>query len=165
MQITHTAQVDERCGEEAAQTDVEDQPALDDLDDRAGDDLFLLFQCLDGPPGALVLGTLLGEDQAAVLVFLGEDEGLELLVERHDVVRVDVVADRELTRGDDALGLVPDVEEHFVAVDLDDGALDDVAVVERDDRRIDGIGERLPIQVVEDDGCVGLSGFGERDRG
>jgi uncharacterized protein len=40
------------------------------------------------------------------------------------------VLDGQLARGDDALGLVADVEQDLVAVDLDDGALDDVAVVE-----------------------------------
>ena len=38
----------------------------------------------------------------------------------HDLVRVDVVADRQLLGRDDALGLEADVEQHFVAVDLDD---------------------------------------------
>ena len=43
--------------------------------------------------------------------------------------------DRKLAGGDDALGLVADVEQDLVAVDLDDGAFDDVAVVEVLDRR------------------------------
>ena len=153
-EVADAAQVDERCGEEAPQADVEDQAALDDLDDRAGDDLVLLLERLDRAPGALVLRPLLGEDESTVLVLLGEDQRLELLVERDHLVGVDVVADRELARGDDALGLVPDVEQHLVAVDLDDLAGDDVAVVERDDGRVDRVGERLAAQVVEDDGRV-----------
>jgi hypothetical protein len=40
------------------------------------------------------------------------------------------VADRELLRRDDALGLVADIEQHLVAIDLDDRALDDVSVLE-----------------------------------
>ena len=120
LEVAHAAQVDERRGQEAAQADVEDQAALDDLDDRARDDAVLLLDLLDRAPGALVLRALLGQDEATVLVLLLEDEGLELLVERHDLVRVDVVADRELSRRDDALGLEADVEQHLVAVDLDD---------------------------------------------
>ena len=54
-----------------------------------------------------------------------------------DLVGVDVVLDRQLARGDDALGLVADVEQDLVAVDLDDDALDDVAVVEVLDRLVD----------------------------
>ena len=46
--------------------------------------------------------------------------------------------DRELARGDDALGLVADVEQDLVAVHLHDGAVDDVAVVEVLDGLVDG---------------------------
>ena len=80
----------------------------------------LLLDLLDRAPRALVLRALLRQDEPAVLVLLLEDERLELLVERDDLVRVDVVADRELARRDDALGLEADVEQHLVAVDLDD---------------------------------------------
>ena len=45
--------------------------------------------------------------------------------------------DGQLTRGDDALGLVADVEQDLVPVDLDDATGDDVAVVEVLDRRVD----------------------------
>jgi len=48
------------------------------------------------------------------------------------------VLDGQLTRGDDALGLVADVQQDLVAVDLDDGAFDDVAVVEVLDGLVDG---------------------------
>ena len=96
VQVAHTAQVDERRGQEAAQADVDDEPALDDLDDRTGDDFLVLLLLLDRAPRALVLRALLRKDQAAVLVLLLEDERFELLAERHDLVRVDVVADRQL---------------------------------------------------------------------
>ena len=80
---------------------------------------------------------------------------------------VDVVADRELAGRDDALGLVADVEQDLVAVDLDDLAGHDVTVVELDDRGIHRIGEGLRPEVVEDDraavrrglgGCYGAGG-------
>ena len=102
----------------------------------------------------------LREDQAAVLVLLLEDEGLELLAEIDDLVGVDVVADRELARRDDALGLVADVEQHLVAVDLDDLAGHDVAVVELDDRGVNRIGEGLRPEVVENDGSAVGRGLG-----
>ena len=121
----------------------------------------LSFFCFDRAPGALVLGALLREDEAAVLVLFREDQRLELLVERDFLGGVDVVADRELAGRDHAFGLVPDVEEDLVAVDLDDDASHDVTVVELDDRGVDGVGERLPVQVVEHDGCVGLALLGE----
>ena len=130
LQVADPAQLDERRGEEAAQADVEDEAALDDLDDRAGDDAVVFLDLLDRAPGPLVLGPLLGEDEPAFLVLLLEDEGLDLVAERDDLVRVDVVADRQLAAGDDALGLVADVEQDLVLVDLDDRALDDVAVLD-----------------------------------
>ena len=54
--------------------------------------------------------------------------------------------------GDDALGLEADVEQDLVLVDLDDRALDDVAVVELDDGGVDGVLERGAAEVVLDDG-------------
>ena len=79
VEVADPAQVDERRGQEAAQADVEDQATLDDLDDRAADDAvgFLLVSSIVAP-GALVLRALLRQDEAAVLVLLLEDEGLEL---------------------------------------------------------------------------------------
>ena len=73
------------------------------------------FFCLDRAPGALVLGALLGQDQPTLLVLLLEDQGLDLVADLDDLVRVDVVLDRQLARGDDALGLVADVEQDLVA--------------------------------------------------
>ena len=103
------------------------------------DHLAVVLLLLDGRPGPLVLGPLLGQDEAPLLVLLLEHEGLDVVAERDDLVGVDVVADGELAGGDDALGLEADVEQDLVAVDLDDGALDDVAVVELDD----GVAHRL----------------------
>ena len=53
-----------------------------------------------------------------------------LLAERDLVGGVDRAADRELVRGDDALGLPADVEQDLVLVDPDDRAGDDLALVE-----------------------------------
>src|SRR5690625_371085 len=138
LQVAHAAHLDEGGGEEAAQADVDDQAALDDLDDAAGDDALVFLDLLDRAPGALVLGALLGQDQAAFLVLLLEDQGLDLVADLDDLTGVDVVLDGQLTRGDDALGLVADVQEDLIVIDLDHGALDDVAIVEVLDGRIDG---------------------------
>src|SRR5690606_33512621 len=120
-----------------SQADVEDEAALDDLDGGAGDDPVLVLDLLDRAPGALVLGALLGQDQATLLVLLLEDQGLDVFADFHDVSWVDIVLDRELSRGDDPLGLVADIEKDLVSIDLDDGALDDVAVVEVLDGLVD----------------------------
>ena len=47
LQLADAAQLDERRRQEAAQADVDDQPALDDLDDRALHDLVAGLQLLD----------------------------------------------------------------------------------------------------------------------
>src|SRR5690606_26395923 len=92
-QIAHAAQLDERRREEATQADVDDETALDDLDDLAGHDAVGLLDLLDIAPGALVLRTLLGEDQAAFLVLLLENEGLDAVADRDDLGGVDIVLD------------------------------------------------------------------------
>ena len=158
LQVADAAHLHQRGGQEAAQADVEDQAALDDLDDRAGDDAVLVLDPLDRAPGALVLGALLGQDQAAFLVLLLEDKGLDLVADRHDLVRIDVVLDRQFARGDDALGLVADVEQDLVSVDLDDGALDDVAVVEVLDGLVDRGEEVLGAADVVDRDLGGRAG-------
>src|SRR5438067_325311 len=124
VQVADAAQVDKRRGKEAPQADVDDEAALDDLDDRTGDDFVVLLLLLDRAPRALVLRALLRKDQATVLVLLLEDKRFDLFAQRHDLVRVDVVADRQFLARDDALGLVADVEQHLVGVDLDDFAVD-----------------------------------------
>ena len=137
LQVADPAHLDQRRGQEAAQPDVEDEATLDHLDDGAADDAVLLLDLLDRAPGALVLRPLLGEDQAAFLVLLLEDQGLDVVADGDDLGGVDVVLDRQLARGDDALGLVADVEQDLVPIDLDDGAFDNVAVVEVLDGLVD----------------------------
>ncbi len=100
LEVAHAAHLDQRGGQEAAQPDVEDQAALDHLDDRAGDDAVLLLDLLDRAPGAFVLCALLGQDQPALLVLLLEDQGLDLVADLDDLVGVDVVLDaRARARG------------------------------------------------------------------
>ena len=114
LEVADATHLDQRRGQEAAQADVEDQTALDDLDDLALDDAVLLLDLLDRAPGALVLCALLGQDQSALLVLLREDEGLDVVADRDDLGGVDVVLDGQLAGGNDALGLVADVEQEPV---------------------------------------------------
>ena len=87
VEVRHAADVDQRGGQEAAHPEVDDQAALDDLDDGALDRLAGLRRGFDAAPGLLEAGALLGHDQAAVLVLLGEDDRVDLLAEVHLVVR------------------------------------------------------------------------------
>ncbi len=138
LQIAHATHLHQRCGEESAQADVQDQAALDDLDDGALDGLVLFLELFDGAPRTLVLSALLGQDQPTFFVLLGEDECFHLIADADNLAGVDVVLDGQFAGRDHSLGLVTDVEQHFVAVNLDDGALDDVAIIEVLDSGIDG---------------------------
>ena len=55
----------------------------------------------------------------------------------NDVGGIGVLADGELAGRDDTFGLVADVEQDFVALDLDDGTADEVALVEVGHRTVD----------------------------
>ncbi len=150
LEVADTTHLDERRREEAAEADVEDETTLDDLDDGTGDDAVLFLDLLDGAPGTLVLSALLREDQAAFLVLLLENQGLDLVADLDDLVRVDVVLDRELAARDDTFGLVTDVEENLVPVNLDDDTVNDIAVVEVLDRLVDRREERVRVADVVD---------------
>src|SRR5204862_6632678 len=89
VEVGDAADVDERGGQEAAHPEVDDQAALDDLDDAAGDGLARLLGGLDAPPRALEAGALLGHDEAPVLVLLGEDQRIDLLAQLDLLVGVD----------------------------------------------------------------------------
>src|SRR5206468_9698511 len=125
VEVRHAADVDERGGQEAAHPEVDDEASLDHLDDRALDGLAGLRGRLDAPPRLLEAGALLGHDEAAVLVLLGEDQRVHLLAELDLVVRVDRLADGKLVGGDDPLALVADVDEDLVVVDAYDAAAAD----------------------------------------
>ena len=143
VKVADAAHFDEGCGQEAAQSDVEDEAAFDDFDDGASDGFVFFFQLFDSAPCAFVLCALLGEDQSAFFVFFGEDEGVDLIAHFDDFVWVDVVFDGELAYGDDAFGLVSDVEQDLVVIDFHHGAFNDVAVVEVFDGGVDGCEEFL----------------------
>src|SRR5439155_9015403 len=116
--------------QEAADPEVDDQAALDHFDDRALDRLAALSGLLDAPPRLLEAGALLGHDEATVLVLLGEDQRIDFLAELDFLVRVDVLADRELVVGDDPLALVSDVDEDLVVVDADDLPRNDLPLLD-----------------------------------
>ena len=99
---------------------------------------------LDLLPGELEAGALLGEDQAPLGVLLRHHERVDLLADRDLVGRVHRAPDRELGDRDHALGLVADVDEHLVLVDAHDGAVDDLALVDRREGRL-VVRDELPV--------------------
>ncbi len=142
-EVADATHLNEGGRQEAAQTDVDDEAALDGFDDGALNDAVSFFDLLDVAPGALVLGTLLGQNQTAFLVFLGDDKGLDGVADLDDFVRINVLLDGKLAGGDDTLGLVADVQEDFVVIDLDDGALNQITIIEVLDGGIDCLDEVL----------------------
>ena len=87
-----------------------DEATLDSFDDGAFDNAIGFLDLLDVSPSALVLCTLLGQNQTAFLVFLSDDKGLNGVADLDDFVRINVLLDGKLTGGDDTLSLVADVE-------------------------------------------------------
>ena len=162
VEVVDAADVDQRGGQEAAHPEVEDEAALDDLDDAAFDRFARIGGDLDAAPGFLEAGALLGEDQAALGVLLGEDQGVDLLAQLDLFAGVDRLADRKLVGGNDPLGLVADVDQNLVFVDPDDLALDDVALLEGDHRRR-VIRDDLAVDV-EEEAAGALYGGGARRR-
>ena len=102
------------------------------------------------PPRPLVLSALLRQDETTFLVLFREHQRFDMLADLDDLVRINVVAYRQLAAGDHAFGLVADVEEDFVFVDLDDGALDELTVLDGDHGPGDGIFERGAEVIVGD---------------
>ena len=124
VEVPDRAHVDLRAGQERAHADVHREPALDALDDAADDDLALGVGLLDVVPDLHLLGFFAREDDVAFTVLGALEQHVD------DVAGLDgdlAGFVDELVDGDDAFGLVADVDDHFGRGDFQDGALDDLA--------------------------------------
>ncbi len=125
IQVAHRAQVHEGAGQEGAHADVHGQAALDPFFDDAGDGASVGIGPLDLLPHLHLLGLLLGKDHVAVLV-------LGLFQEHVDLVtHLDVhlpVRSEEFVEVDDALRLVPYVDDDLAAADAQHAAAHDLAL-------------------------------------
>ena len=137
LQVPDATHFNKRCWQEATQSDVDDEAALDNLDNGTGNWLFLGLQLFDCAPSALVLCTLLGEDQTTFFVFLGQNQSVNLIADLDNLIWVDVVLDGQLAGRNDTFGLVSDIEQYLVVVNLNHGAFDDVTIVEVLDGGVD----------------------------
>ena len=155
VEVLHAADVDERRRQEAAHAEVEDEAALDDLDHAAVDGLARLGGALDVLPRELEPRALLREDQAPLGVLLREHERVDLVAERHLVGRVDRAPDRQLGDRDHAFRLVADVDEHLVLVHADDGAVDDLSLVDLGEGRL-VVGDQLAVGAFDPDAGLSL---------
>src|SRR5699024_12294932 len=127
--------------QEATQADIQDEAALDNLDNGTGNWLFLRLQLFDGAPRALVLCTLLGENQTTFFVFLGQNQSVDLIADLDYLICVHVVLDGQLARRNDTFGLVSHVEHYHVAVNLNHGDFDDVTLIALLDGGVDNCDE------------------------
>src|SRR3954452_19547526 len=155
VEVLDAPDVDQRRGQEPAYAEVEDQAALDDLDDAAVDGLARLRRALDPLPRELEPGALLREDQPALGILLREHERVDLLADPHLVGRVDRAPNRELCGRDDAFGLVTDVDEDLVLVHAHDRPVDDLALVDLGEGRL-VIGYELTVRALDPVARLGL---------
>ena len=158
VEVLDAPDVDERGREEPTHAEVEDEPALDDLDDLAVHRLARLRRCLDALPRELEAGALLREDEAALRVFFREHERVDLLADGNLVRRIDRSPNRQLGDRNDAFRLVADVDEHLVLVHAHDGAVHDLPFVDLRERRV-VVGDQLPVGPVVQTPSSAAAGF------
>src|SRR5207302_816886 len=131
VEVRDAPDVDKRGGQEAAHAEIDDEPALHDLDHGSFDGLAGLGSRFDAPPCLLEASALLGHDQASLLILLGEHDRVDLFAELDLVGGVDRLANRQLAGRYHALRLVADVHQHLVLVDANDMAGDDLTLLDR----------------------------------
>ena len=129
VEVANGADVDLRAGQERADADVDGEAALDALDDAADDDLALGVGLLDLVPDLHLLGFFAREHDVAFAVFGALEQHVDDVAGLHGDLAGFV---HELVDGDDALGLVADVDDdfrrrHFEHRPLHDFAFRDVA--------------------------------------
>ena len=84
-----------------------------------------------------------------ILKLLLENQGLDGITECNDVCRVSVLADGQLADRDNALGLESDVNEHLVMLDLNDSAVNEIALIKVGNRTVDEVVHLLLVDIVK----------------
>ena len=95
------------------------------LDGAFLDELVAFARGRDLIPDLHLVCLLLGKHDEAVVVFAALDVDVDLVARLDGHLALGV---EELAEGDDALALAADVDDHFVALNGDDGPLDDFAL-------------------------------------
>ena len=78
VELGNAADVNQRCGQEATDAEVDDQATLYDLNDRSFDRLAGFGGGLYAAPGLFKAGALLRDDQTAFLILLREHQHVDL---------------------------------------------------------------------------------------
>jgi hypothetical protein len=119
--------VDQRTGEEGAQTDVDRQAALDPIRDPALDDPAVLVGPLDLRPAPHAQRLRVGEKHVTFEVLRLLEQDVDLLADLDGQL---AAAIGELLDGDQALRLVPHVDDHRVGRDANDASRHDLTLGE-----------------------------------
>ncbi len=127
--VRRPADVHLRGRQKDVDADVDEQAAFDLARDQAGDDIALLMLGDNVFPFLLPFGLAVTEDDRAALVLDGVEQDLNLFADLRGVDLV-VALIVPLLQGDDALALVADIDDHIVADNVDDAALDDFVDLE-----------------------------------
>ncbi len=122
VEVAHGTHVDLAAGQERADADVHREAALDPLDDAADDDFAFRKGALDLVPNLHLLGLLARQHDVAFTVFGALEQHVDHVAFTDNDLAGFV---EELVDGDDAFGLVADVDYDFVCGNFENGALDD----------------------------------------
>src|ERR1043165_3028994 len=125
IEVFDRLRVDERSGEEGLDAaDVDGEPALDAVDDAAGDGLFVFVRGLDLVPDPHPRCVFAGEDDVAGGVLEPLDEDFDVLA---GLDADFAVVAGDFADGQQSLGLRTDVDDDVGRGELHDAAADDLA--------------------------------------
>src|SRR5690606_30458415 len=124
VEVAHRPDVDLAAGQKRPHADVHGEAALDALDYAADHDLLLGERALDLVPDLHLLGLLARQHDMAFPVLGPLEQHVDDVARLHRDLAVLV---EEFLDGDDALGLVADVDDDLVLGDLQHRAFDDFA--------------------------------------
>ena len=122
IEVADRSNVDLAARQERADADVHREAALDPFDDAADDDFAFRKGALDLVPNLHLLGLFARQHDVAFAVFGALEQHVDHVSFTNNYLAGLV---EELVDGDDAFGLVADVDHDLVGGDFQNGALDD----------------------------------------
>ncbi|CQB86092.1 Uncharacterised protein [Chlamydia trachomatis] len=118
--IANATHFNEGSWQEAAQTDVYNQAALNSLNNGTFNNAVCILDLLNITPSTLILCTLLGENKTSFLVFLSYNKGFDGVANFNNIIWINVFLDGKFTGRDYTFSFVADVQQYFVVINLYD---------------------------------------------
>ena len=118
--IANATHFNEGSWQEATQTDVYNQAALNSLNNGTFNNAVCILDLLNVTPSALILCTLLGENKTSFLVFLSYNKGFDGVANFNNIIWINVFLDGKFTGRDYTFSFVADVQQYFVVINLYD---------------------------------------------